>query len=206
MVTSFPATDGDYKMNKQKNHHIIWSNLNIDVEEWKDGYKEYLEINGLPTDDITDEKILDYAIETNAEYLDDERLNLDIDLSADIIVIADIGRWNERVMGYKIIDNNIKNCLSTECDYATWYVDQYGNLRCTGHHHDGTNYILYRMFRPELTEEQRENFATKIYYGKVTNNDIARYTVRIGDYIGEVYGWKFSGRQPNVTKTNCKMI
>ena len=128
-------------------------------------------------------------------------MNLDIDLSADIIVIADIGRWNGRVMGYKIIGNNIKNCLFTECDYATWYVDRYGNLRCTGYHHDGANYILYRMFRPGLTDEQRENFANKVYYGKVTNTDIARYTVRIGDFIGDVYGWKFSGRRPNVAKT-----
>jgi hypothetical protein len=193
-------------MNKQKNRHMIWSNLNIDVEEWKDGYKEYLEINGLPVDDddITDEKILDYAIETNNEYLDFERLNIGMDLPADIIAIADIGTWQGRVMGYKKIGYNIKNCLSTDCDYAEWYVDRYGNLRFTGHHHDGTNYILYRMFRPELTEEQRENFANKVYYGKVTNTDIARYTVRIGDYVGKVHGWKFSGRRPNIAKTRNK--
>lgn len=193
-------------MSKQKNRHIVWSNLNFDVEDWKDGYKEYLEINGLPTDDITDDKILDYAIETNDEYLDFEKLNIGMDLPADIIAIADIGTWRGRVMGYKIIGNNIKNCLSTDCDYAEWYIDQYGNLRFTGHHHDGTNHILYRMFRPELTDEQRENFTTKIYYDKVTDTDIARYTVRIGDYIGDVYGWKFSGRRPNVAKTNSKVI
>ena len=79
-----------------------------------------------------------------------------------------------------------------------WYVDQYGNLRFTGHHHDGTNKVLYRMFRPELTDEQRENFTNKIYDGKATNADISRYTVRIGDYIGDVYGWKFSGKRPYI--------
>ena len=193
-------------MSKQKNHHIVWSNLNIDVKDWKDEYKEYLEINGKPVDDITDNKILEFAIVTNDEYLDDERLNLDIDLPVDIIAIADIGTWRGHIMGYKKIGNNVQNCLYTDCDYAEWYVDQYGNLRCTGHHHDGTNHILYRMFRPELTEEQRENFTTKIYYDKVTDTDIARYTVRIGDYIGKVHGWKFSGRQPDVTKTNSKVI
>jgi hypothetical protein len=185
-------------MSKNEKRNIIWSNLNIDVEEWKDGYKEYLEINGLPADDITDKKIFDFAIEANDKYFDYEKLNLDIDLPADIIAIADVGRWNGRVMGYKKIGNNIKNCLTTECEYAEWYVDAYGNLRFTGYHHDGANNVLYRMFRPGLTDEQRENFTNKIYFGKVTNADISRYTVRIGDYIGEVYGWKFSGNRPNI--------
>jgi len=69
-------------------------------------------------------------------------------------------------------------------------------LRFTGHHHDGTNKVLYRMFRPELTDEQRENFTNKIYDEQATNADISRYTVRLGDYIGDVYGWKFSGKRP----------
>lgn len=192
-------------MSKQKNRHVIWSNLNIDVKDWKDEYKEYLEMNGKPVDDITDEKILEFAFDTNNMYLDDVTLNLDIDLPVDIIAIVDIGTWRGHIMGYKKIGYNIKDCFSTNCDYAEWYIDQYGNFRFTGHHHDGTNHILYRMFRPELTYEQRENFTTKIYYDKATDDDISRYTVRIGDYIGTVHGWKFSGRRPNVAKTACKV-
>ena len=193
-------------MSKNKKH-TIWSNLNLETKDWEEGYRENLEMNGFSEDEIseelTDEKILDFAIETNDEYLDDEKLNLDIDLPADIIAIADVGRWNGRVMGYKIIGNNIKDCLTSGCEYAEWYVDAYGNLRFTGYHHDGTNNVLYRMFRP-LSDEQRENFTNKIYFGKVTNADISRYTVRIGDYIADVYGWKFSGKRPYIARTACK--
>ena len=187
-------------MRKNKKQHTIWSNVNIDVKNWEDGYREFLEMDGLSDDEIakeiTDENILDFAIETNNLYIYHARDNLDIELPAEIIAIADVGRWNGRTTGYKVIGKNVKDCLYSECEYAEWYVDQYGNFRFTGHHHDGTNSVLYRMFRPELSDEQCEHFTNKIYTGKATTADISRYTVRIGDYIGDVYGWKFAGKRP----------
>ena len=187
-------------MNKKQ--HTVWSNMNFETKDWEEGYRENLEMNGFSDDEIaeklTDENILDFAIETNNMYFDDERANLDIELPAEIIAIADVGRWDGRVMGYKELGNNIKDCLVSECEYAEWYVDQYGNFRFMGYHHDGMNTVLYRMFRPELTEDQRERFTDKIYNGTATASDVSRYTVRIGDYIGDVFGWKFSGRRPNI--------
>ena len=39
------------QMNKRPNdRHIIWSNQNLDVDDWRDGYKEFLEINELDAD------------------------------------------------------------------------------------------------------------------------------------------------------------
>lgn len=41
--------------------------------------------------------------ERNSEYLDDERMNLDIQLDKPILVIVDLGLWNGRYSGYKEI-------------------------------------------------------------------------------------------------------
>lgn len=79
-------------------------------------------------------------VKSNAENLYDERVNLNIQLSQPIIVIGDLGRWNGRVSGYKMIDSgNIKDCLYSDTDYTEWYVDKYGDLRADAVHHDGTN-------------------------------------------------------------------
>ena len=101
--------------------------------------------------------------ELNADYLDDERTNLNIQLSQPILVIADLGRWNGRVMGYKEIPSgNIQDCLYSDTDYSTWYMDKLGDLRCDAVHHDGV----------------------------ATRADITRLTRRLGDEIARVYGWE----------------
>ena len=89
------------------------------------------------------------------DYLSDERVNLDVQLSQPIIVIGDIGRWNGRVMGYKDIPSgNIRDCLYADTDYTEWYVDKYGDLRADATHHDGTNHYLYRVFKDGVSETQ----------------------------------------------------
>lgn len=42
---------------EQSDRHIIWSNMNLEADDWRDSYKEYLEINGLD-DDPNDENKL----------------------------------------------------------------------------------------------------------------------------------------------------
>ena len=52
--------------------------------------------------------------EINGEYLNDERENLDIQLSQPILVIGDLGMWNGRRMGYKeIASGNIFTPIPT---------------------------------------------------------------------------------------------
>lgn len=179
-------------MNKQEvnDRHVIWSNMNLDVDDWRDGYKEFLEINELDDDPNDENKLYEYMVETNDEYLSDERTNLNIQFSQPIIVIGDIGRWNGRVTGYKMIDSgNIKDCLYSDTDYTEWYVDKYGDLRAEAVHHDGTNHYLYRVFKDGVTDTQIENLQDKIYNGKATRADITRVTKRLGDDIAGVYGF-----------------
>ena len=175
---------------EQSDRHIIWSNMNLEADDWRDSYKEYLEINGLDDDPNDENKLYEYMVEANDDYLSDERRNLDIQFSQPIIVIGDLGRWNGRVTGYKMIDSgNITDCLYSDTDYTEWYVDKYGDLRANAVHHDGTNHYLYRVFKDGVTDTQIENLQDKIYNGKATRADITRVTKRLGDDIAGVYGF-----------------
>jgi len=173
--------------------------MNLEADDWRDSYKEYLEINGLDDDPDDENKLYEYMVEANDDYLSDERQNLDIQFSQPIIVIGDLGRWNGRVTGYKMIDSgNIKDCLYADTDYTEWYVDKYGDLRADAVHHDGANYYLYRVLKDGVTDTQIENLQDKIYNGKVTRADITRVTKRLGDKIAEVYGFSIpKQRQSN---------
>ena len=165
--------------------HLIWSNHDIDYEDWR----EYLE-EEYP--ELSEDERYYKMLEINDSYLDDERMNLNIQLSEPILLIADLGLWNGRHSGYKVIESgNIADCLRLHHDYATFYVDRLGDLRCDDVHHDGTNHYLYRMFKEGSTEQQKENLEDKILQGTVTRADITRVTKRLGDEIGRVYGWSF---------------
>ena len=137
-------------MNTQKtiDRHIIWSNVNLDLDDWRDDMKEQLLENGYAPDEITEDRLYEEMLDTNYSYLDDERINLNIQEAQPIIVIADLGRWNGRFQGYKMIESgNIRDCLYSDTDYTEWYVDKLGDLRADAIHHDGTNHYLYRAFK-----------------------------------------------------------
>ena len=163
---------------------VIWSNRNLDYEDWKSFFDdEYPELD-------EDERI-DLMYELNNEYLDDARMNLDIPVFEEIIVLGDLGLWNGRKSGYKEIrGHSIKDCLYTDTDYSTWYLDDRGDLCCEAIHHDGINHYLYRVFKPDVSDTRKENFLEKVLRGTVTRADITRTTQRLGDKIAEVYGWK----------------
>lgn len=165
---------------------MIWSDINLNYEDWKDDLEA-----DYPDPDYSEDDRMRIMWEVNSEYLEDERLNLKVFLSEPILVIADLGLWNGRRMGYKEIDSgNIADCLYSDDDYAEWYVDELGDLRCKAIHHDGTNFYLYRVYKEGTTEEQRENLKEKIYRGTASRADITRITRRLGDDVASVYGFK----------------
>ena len=173
--------------------HLIWSNFHLDLDDWRaDLLAEH--------PDASESDLYQLMYDQNDSYLDDERVNLNIQLDGPILVIGDIERWNGRVSGYKEIHSgNIRDCLYSDTDYSTWYVDRKGDLRCDAIHHDGSNHYLYRAYKPGATEAQIERLKEKIYDGVATRADIARVTQRLGDEIGKVYGWNF----PKQTKAHA---
>lgn len=172
--------------------HIIWQNYDLNPEDWEEGYKEFLEINEMEVpEEINKDDVFDWMCETNDMYLEDERMNLNIDTEGRIICIADIGLWDGRRSGYKLCSHNIGECLylTQDCGYGEFYVDEHNNLRSRQSHHDGTHFLLFREFKPEITGLQADNFCWKIYCGKATQKDITRYTRSLGKRIKKVYGW-----------------
>ena len=176
---------------RPNDRHIIWSDMHLDVDDWREGYKEFLEMNELDYDPNDEQALYEWMVETNGDYLSDERVNLNIQLSQPIIVIGDLGLWHGRVMGYKEVPSgNIRDCLYADTDFTEWYVDRYGDLRADAAHHDGTNHYLYRVFKRGVTDAQIENLQDKIYCQRATRTDIARVTQRLGDSIASVYGFR----------------
>lgn len=177
---------------KNTNKHIIWSNYNLNLEDWIDDLKEMLTEEGVDCSDWEDSKFLDMINEVNNNYFDDERCNLNIPTEGRIIEIADVGLWDGRRVGYKLLnEHNIRACLNLKrgCEYGEWWVDSHNNLRSSQTHHDATHYILYREVKPEISSDQLDNFCWKLYRGKATSKDITKYTRSLGKRVKDVYGW-----------------
>ena len=170
--------------------HIIWSNMNLDIEDWRDGYKEYLEMNEMEKDPDDEDAIYEWMIETNDMYLDDERYNLNKEVGGRILIIANLGLWNGRKSGYKILGSNIReifNINSRGFDYAEFYGDGH-NIRAEECHHDGTNYYEYRIVRED---RKIDNLLDDIYNGKeITRKKLNYYTKSLYKDVANVYGWR----------------
>lgn len=165
---------------------IIWSNQNLDVNDWRDAYEEFIEINGLCDQPTDEEALYDWMIETNDMYLDDERANLNKNVDGRILAIADLGFWDGRIQGYKIFGRNISEILHDDCDYIEWYGDGH-NIKATASHHDGVNYYEYRVIRED---RNIQNLLDAIYSGEeITRKKLNYYTKSLYPYVAKAYGW-----------------
>lgn len=177
-------------MKKNNNKQIIWSNMNLNLEDWKEDLLEDRRINGQDIN-VPPYVLEDDMYELNNMYLDDERDNLNITpTKGRIIIIADLGLWNGRKTGYKLLGHDIGDCLTnfSQAEELEFYCDRY-NLRSTQIHHDGVNHLLFRELRPTISSDQADNFVWKVYNGKATGRDIRRYTRSLRPYVQVVYGW-----------------
>ena len=105
-----------------------------------------------------------------------------INTKGDIIIIADLSLWNGHRLGYRKCGHNIEELLISNYDLEV-YCDNY-DLRANEKHHDGTNKILFREIKPELTARQRMNF-----FRKLAKNDLSKvglYTNSLVNYVGGV--------------------
>lgn len=167
---------------------VIWSNeydtieaLSKDILEDPDGFYG-----------VDENNVWAVACEQNDEFLEDEMANLNIDVGNDIVIFAILGLWyGERYASNDLRSGKIDDCFgNTSCDYVKWYVDELGDMRCTGTHHDGTNRYLYRAWKDGVSESTKTMLRIKWSEKRATRKDITRYTQRIGDRVADVYGWK----------------
>jgi hypothetical protein len=162
--------------------------MNLDIEDWREDYKESCENNDMEYDPDDEYAIYEWMMETNKEYFYDERMNLDKVVEGRILVIADLGLWNGRKSAYKIVESgNIKDILGFTYDCAEFYGDGY-NIRGTEVHHDGTNHYLYRVIRED---RNIQNLLDDIYEGReYTMKKLNYYTKSLYKDVAKVYGWR----------------
>lgn len=168
--------------------YIIWTNCD-DIEDYMDGARETAEINNMELDE---DGLRDLAYEIRNDYLDDERLNLNIDAGADIVCIASLGLWNGRRTGYKRMNTgNIGECLYfNDGDYGEFFVDEDGEFCGIEHHHDGTNYYTFRAIPYGADEDEIEDALYELAFGSGDASRIKALTEPLGRNIAEVYGWQ----------------
>lgn len=147
--------------------------------------EEWLQEQGYPSSEMA---ICEEAAEQKQNWQDDEISNLDMFLEGNILLIADLGLWNGRKSGYRIIDNNVGNILSSLSEGEIEYFadTQTKQVKAVQHHHDGTNYITFREIKPGVNID---NLTEKIYNGTYTQKDISRYTRSLYPHVAKVYGW-----------------
>ena len=161
---------------------IIWSNLNVHYDEWVEDFKDSCEANGI---DESEMDLCEWVDQCLADFLDDERGNLNKEVNGVIVCFADLGLWDGHHKGAKIFGTNVKNILSSNWDYTSWYCDRY-NVRSTAAHHDGRNHYLYRVAK---NKETAQRLVEKIAYEGMTEQQFMKATKSLMPYVAEVYGW-----------------
>lgn len=139
---------------------------------------------------ISEHELNDFIAQDYSNWYSCEFENLDKELQGRVIAIADLGLWSGRRKSYKIMNSNLNSVLDA-CggDYLKVYTDRY-DVKSEAVHHDGVNYITYRMLKTTLSEVQIDNFLNKLASGNFDKKDIGRYTTSLRSQINKIYGWE----------------
>lgn len=162
------------------------------VNDNQDFLEDYCEEHGYPTIYDIPERIIYNEIDFRSQmFFEDELVNLrEISVPNVIICFANVGRWNGRFDGYKILTYDLSDCLrltAEDHDSFELYVDSY-NLLGSGCHHDGTNYYEFRMLKNDCLIDEFED----AFYYKSAEYARKRFTKSLRPYIAKAYGWSKS--------------
>lgn len=176
---------------------MIWSNdIDTSDEAIQKIIMEYKELGII----LNRDDALVALYDRNSLWHDEEWSNLDIATQNPILIIADLGLWSGRRLGYAVLDTqNVRAIFSSTIgDTQTFYGDAY-NIHCEDVHHDGTNYYLYReLIGPT---EVCTPLLDAIYQGKdhkKIKNKLRRYSRSLLPYVADIYGWPVAGRRKEV--------
>lgn len=171
-------------------HNTLWKSYGMySLEEMKQAEqdaREHLKENDFEDYETTD--VTDTIYEEIGMWYDDEQSNLYRILDGRILAIADLGLWNGRRSGYKILGTNLNEVLTTGigCDDKEIYCDGF-NVLAKGYHHDGTNYVEFRELREDKNYDELLN---KLYDNEpVTRAEIRKYTKSLLPYVKQIYGF-----------------
>lgn len=167
-------------MKRKEWKHVIFSDDPCQFDEYEKAWKE-----DAPYRFEEDEEIPEYTWEMFGEdidqWLDDEKSNLDYFIDGSIIAIGNLGLWYGRRGGYKILGQKLSDIFCVHEDYNEYYCDQ-DDCHATCAHHDGTNYITFRVISQEVREIL--NWETK------DNEWLYEHSHSLMPYIADIFGWK----------------
>ena len=164
--------------------HTIWCNDPDEICAIMDGMNSELEPG-------VDPYTYNDAAKICNEYRQDEIANLRSANGSPILVIANLGLWDGRHQGYKVLQkltSVLKNLPNYDA-YIRFYVDDAGEFRARMAHHDGVNYYLYRERRPDCSDEDWDSLKDAIYNNEEYSNLLELCTMKLGPKIQKVYGW-----------------
>lgn len=175
-----------------KKNVLIWTSEISDEEAceiWKGFCEANFEDSG-PEYDPYNSDMARVVYELNRYRLDDERMMVKEipDPENGIIAIATLGLWNGTHYGYNDQLDSVSECLTYRGDDADMYIDRNNDLIVDERHHDGSNRILYRAWKDNISETQKGNFIDKLLDGELTRRDVSRYTRNLGSDIKKLYG------------------
>lgn len=175
-------------MKKAKKINEIWNydTCAYDKEEMKQEYEEIYE------ETPSEEELERFIEDTNDMFLDDERSNVEFYEKQygqkTYIILADLGLWDGRAEGGKIIKglwNAISKCFE---DYN--HIYEYRRRLCVDAiHHDGTNHFQIK----ELTPKGLDYVENHQY---MSDRELHQCLFKDSHYSNEVklfkaiYGWK----------------
>ena len=144
---------------------------NEECQEAINYYKEEYE-----EENYTEDQIKTLVYDDNNLWFDDVKRDLNAHLDGKILVIANLGRWNGKFNGYKILNNNLNSIFSDG-----------KNIRAEGYHHDGTNYYLFREIKDNVNIDK---LTDAIYNNKEISTEVlSYYTKSLEPYVKYIFGW-----------------
>lgn len=162
-----------------KDSAILTDNYGVEVEVSREQYRKTISDNAIWEEINSMDSLWIEEIEHTLSHCDNGN---------GIIAFTNIGTWQGVREGYKEYDN-LQDIIYGNDDYMRLYLNGNYDLYKYSSHHDGNNRVLYRYWKENLTDTQRENFLGKLYQGKATKKDISRYTRKIGVEIANYYGF-----------------
>lgn len=113
---------------------------------------------------------------------------LDVKLPARVIAIASLGLWNGRKQGYKILLPNMLSIFSCwdSCEFVKLFISG-ANVKGVGSHHDGTNYVTFKMLNSDSTLDSINKLKSAIYSDSADQYGlIKRHTRCLGKYLKHI--------------------
>ncbi len=157
--------------------HIVWSNLERDKTE------------------------------VNEEEVQELLAKFDVEIGDDILIIGKSGFFDETERGIIVVsDGTLADCFapSVDCDHAEWYVDRNKEFRCNEIHYNGTHQIVYRIWKSDVSFDERNDFLEKYDKEGMTQEEMDAKTEKLGGLVAVLQEWRFPTQENRAPERDAR--